>query len=159
VASFDRAIPPGGEGKITLTVDTARYEGNIHKSAVIYTNDPKMARFSLQVRAFVQVPILIKPPYVRLKGKDDTRTTVSIEITAGLDKSLMLEPAQFSLEGEIDYRIEEIEEGRKFRVYFTNIPGVAGSYSGFLNLKTNYEEKSILNIRIKARLKKVITTR
>ena len=39
MASFDKAIPPGGEGKITLSVDTRGYQGKIHKTARIFTND------------------------------------------------------------------------------------------------------------------------
>jgi len=41
--------------------------------------------------------------------------------------------------------------------YFTNIPGVVGAYMGFLNLKTNYNEKPVVNIRISARFVRVKT--
>lgn len=157
MASFDRSIPPGGEGKITLTVDTRGYEGNIHKTAVVYTNDPKMARFTLGVRAFVHVPISVKPRYVRFHGREDVEVTKSVEITAGLDKPLTLEPGQSNLEGKLTYKIVEIDKGRKFRVYFTNIPGGVGAYMGFLNLKTNYNEKPVVNIRISGRFVKAKT--
>ena len=83
--------------------------------------------------------------------------TKSIEIIAGLDKPLTLEPGQFNLEGKLTYSIEEIDKGRKFNVYFTNIPGVAGSYRGFLDLMTNYDEKPVLNIRISGRFVKAKT--
>ena len=153
MASFDRIIPPGGKGKITLSVNTKGYYGNIRKSATVYTNDPKTARFTLRIRAFVRVPISVKPSYVRLYGKGDATLTNRVEITAGLDKPLKLEPNRFSLEGKVTYRIKEIEEGRKFIVYFTNIPGSTSSYSGFLNLKTNYDEKPTITIKIIVRIK------
>ena len=38
--SFDRAIPPGGEGKIILQVNTAGFQGAIDKSARVSSNDP-----------------------------------------------------------------------------------------------------------------------
>ncbi len=38
---FDRAIPPGGEGKITLQVKTAGYQGKISRGAKVYSNDPR----------------------------------------------------------------------------------------------------------------------
>ena len=101
MASFDRTIPPGGEGKITLTVNTKGYEEKIRKTAVVYTNDPKMVRFALGVRAFVQVPISVRPRYVRLYGREDVSITRSIEIKAGLDKPLILELGQFNLEGKL----------------------------------------------------------
>ena len=152
MASFDRIIPPGGEGKITLSVDTKRYNGNIRKTATVYTNDPEKAGLTLGIRAFVRAPISLKPSYARLYGKVNATITNSVEITAGLDKPLKLEPNRFSLEGKVTYRIKEIEEGRKFIVYFTNIPGSAGAYNGFLNLKTNYDEKPTITIRINVRI-------
>jgi len=153
VVSFDRTIPPGGEGKITLSVDTEGFHGNIRKTATVYTNDPETAVFTLVIRALVRVPIFVKPSYARLYGKRDATITNRVEITAGLDKPLKLEPNRFSLEGKVSYRIEEIEEGRKFIVYFTNIPGSAGSYRGSLNLKTNYDEKPTVTIRINVRIR------
>ena len=139
-ASFDRTIPPGGEGKITLRVDTKGYEGNIHKTATVYTNDPETARFTLGVRALVRVPISVKPAYVRLYAKEGATITNSVEITAGLDKALKLEVDKFNLKGKVTYRIEEAEKGKKFIIYFTNVPGTTDSYSGALYLKTNYDE-------------------
>lgn len=159
MASFDRSIPPGGEGKITLTVNTKGYEGNIRKTAAVYTNDPKRAQFTLGVRAFVHVPISLRPRYVRLFGREDVRITRSIEIKAGLDKPLILEPGQFNLEGKLTYSIVETEKGRKFKVYFTNIPGVEGYLRGFLNLKTNYVEKPVVTISISGRFVKAKTSK
>jgi hypothetical protein len=153
VVFFDKTIPPGGEGKITLSVDTKRFDGNIKKTAKVYTNDPETARFTLRIRAFVRIPISVKPSYVRLYGKGNATLTNSVVIKAGLDKPLKLEPNRFSLEGKVTYRIEEVEEGRKFIVYFTNIPGSTSSYSGFLNLKTNYDEKPSVTIKITVRIK------
>jgi len=155
VASFDRAIPPGGEGRITLTVRTKGYHGARSWSAKVNTNDPRMNEALLKVKAFVQVPIYVKPRYVRLYGRENQSVTRVIEIRAGLDKDLRLEPSQFNLEGKVKYTIEEMEKGRKFRIHFTSIPGVAGSYRGFLNLKTNYDKKPVLNIRISGRFVKV----
>ena len=138
-------------------MNTKGYEGKIRKTAVVYANDPKMVRFALGVRAFVQVPISMRPRYVRLYGREDVSITRSIEIKAGLDKPLILELGQFNLEGKLIYKIEEIDKGRKFKVYFTNIPGVAGSYMGYLNLMTNYNEKPVLNITISGRFVKAKT--
>jgi hypothetical protein len=148
VASFDRAIPPGGVGKITLTVRTKGYKGAHDWGTKVITNDPRMNEVLLSVKAFVQVPIHVKPSYVHLYGKEDESVTRTVEIEAGLDKPLTLKPGQFDLAGKVTYTIEEADKGRRFKVFFTSIKGVAGSYRGFLNLETNYEEKPIVTIRI-----------
>lgn len=142
-------------GKITLSVNTKGYQGNIHKTAKVYTNDSRIRHLRLGVRAFVQVPINVSQRHVRLYGREDVSVTTSIIIKAGLDKALTLEPGQFSLEGKLTYKIEEIDNGRKFKIHFTSIPGFTGPFRGFLKLKTNYDEKPIVTIGIAGRLRKL----
>jgi hypothetical protein len=155
VASFDRTIPPGGEGKITLTVDTKGYQGKIRKSARVYTNDPKTRETTLNLMAFVKEPVYLSPRYVSLRGKEGERITRVVEIKAGLDKPLTLTPDQFNLEGKLTYTVEEVEKGRRFIIRFNSIPGPPQTYQGFLNFKTNYPEKPVINIRIRGRFAKV----
>jgi len=155
VASFDRAIPPGGEGKITLSVRTKSYEGAHRWSAKVHTNDPKMKIIDLYVKAFVKVPIYLSPRYVNFNGREGQSLTRVVEIRAGRDEPLTLTPSQFNLEGKLTYTVEEIEKGRRFKIRFISIPGPPQIYHGFLNLETNYPEKPILNIRIRGRFIKI----
>jgi hypothetical protein len=138
-------------------VNTKGYEGNIHKNARVFTNDMKAAIVVLGIKAKVHAIISVKPRYVRLYGKEDGNITKSIEIRAGLDKPLTLEPAHFDLEGKVAYKIEEIDKGRAFRISFTSIPGVSGRYRGFLDLKTNYEEKPLVRVSVRGRFQKAQT--
>jgi hypothetical protein len=153
VASYDRTIPPGGESKITLIIDTKGYQGNMQKTAMVYTNDPIQDSVRLTVNASVKVPIALSPRYVIFRGQENIETTTSIEITAGLDTPLELEPAESNLGDKLRYKIEEVESGRRYRVHFTNLPGASGSFSGFLNLRTNYEEMPVVNIRVNASIR------
>ncbi len=154
MASYDRAIPPGEEGKIVLTVDTKGYERNIHKTAYVHTNDPNMPKFIIGIRAFVQVPVFVTPRYTFLKGAAERPVTRTVKIEAGLGKPLELRPDKFSLAERLNYEIEEVEKGRFFLVRLTTIVGKPGNFSGYLNLKTNYEEQPIINIPIRGRLSK-----
>ena len=113
-----------------------------------------MKTVNLEVKAFIKVPISLFPRYVNLYGKEGQEVTKTIEIRANLDKPLTLTPQQFNLNGKLTYRIEEIEKGRRFRIHFTSIPGPSQRFHGFLNLNTNYLEKPIINIRIRARFSK-----
>lgn len=151
MAFFDKAIPPGGEGKITLSVKTKGYQGSKRWSAKVSTNDPVMSEVDLSVRAFVIMPISISPRYANLYGKEGQSITKVVEIRAGLDKPLTLTLDKFDLEGKLTYTMEEIEKGRRFRLQFTNIPGPPQSFYGFLSLKTNYPEKPVIKVRIRGR--------
>ena len=156
MAHFDRTIPPGGEGKITLRVNTRGYQGEIRKRARVYTNEPHKKFELLVIRAFVKVPIYLSPRYVRLEGLAGRKITKAVRIRAEENKPLKLEPSYFNLGKKVTYRIEEVESGRIFRVHFTSTPGPAGNYRGILKLKTNYPEKPEITIRIRLNLKKVV---
>jgi hypothetical protein len=157
VAHFDRAIPPGGEGEVTLKIDTKGYQGKIRKKAKVYTNDPRNKFEVLRIEAFVKAVISVSPKYVSLKGMADRKITKTVRVRAEQDKPLKLEPNHFNITGKvIDYRIEEVEAGREFRIHFTSIPGNAGIYRGFLKLKTNYPERPEIKIWIKAKFKRTV---
>jgi hypothetical protein len=154
VARFDRTIPPGGEGKIILQVQTKGYQGAISKNAKVYTNDPLKNIELLTISAFVKVPIYLSTRYVSLTGIADRKITRTIVVKANENKPLTLEPSSFNLSKTVAYRIKEVEVGRVFRIHFTSIPGSVGIYRGVLKLKTNYPEKPEIIILIRAKFQK-----
>ena len=54
VPEFDKVIKPGGEGKVTLTVDTKNFTGPISKTALLMTDDPSMPQMTLFLSANVK---------------------------------------------------------------------------------------------------------
>jgi hypothetical protein len=118
-----------------------------------------MRRFELGVQAFVKVPIVVRPRHVALFVREGESLTRVVEISAGLDKPLELSPVGFNLEGKVTYRLEEAEKGKRFRLHVTALPGMGDSHSGFLNLKTNYEEEPVLNIQISVRFRKPVAVK
>jgi hypothetical protein len=97
VAEFDKVVPPGGEGKITLKVDTRGYRGEVSKNARVYSNDPKNPVSTLSLKVFVKVPILVSARYVRLEGLPGEKDTKTVEIKAQKEKALTLEAVGLSL--------------------------------------------------------------
>jgi len=148
VANFDRSIPPGGEGKITLTFDTKGYEGKVQKTSTVYTNDPKTTEGKLVFEALVKTPIMVSEKMVLLKGAYQEIVTKTIDIKGELKEPLKLEPVEFTLDKKAKFNIEEVTKGKHFRVTFTSIPNVGNSYRGILKLKTNYPEKPELVIYV-----------
>ena len=72
---------------------------------------------------------------------DNEIITREVEIKAELPKPLSLTPTQFSLGGTVNYRIDEVEQGKRFKISFRNVPGQIGNFRGVLKLQTNYPEK------------------
>lgn len=62
VPEFDKVIKPGGEGRVTLTVDTKNFTGPISKTALLMTDDPSMPQMTLFLSANVK-PFVEALPY------------------------------------------------------------------------------------------------
>jgi hypothetical protein len=153
VADFDPAVPPGGEGKITLTVKTKGYQGSVRKSARVKTNDPENENVILVIRANVKVPIYVSSRYVHLYGSGDSEVQKTVKIMAELNKPLTLTVAEFIPQDKLKYAIETVQKDKEYRVKFISIPGIKENYRGVLKLKTNYPEKPEITLVIHGRFK------
>lgn len=151
MAYFDRSIPPGGEGKITLRVNTRGYDGRIRKTARIYTNDPKIPQETFVIEALIKTPIVMSERMVFLHGTTQEIITRSVDIKGDLDKPLVLEPVDYTLDKKARFNIEEVTRGKHYRVTFTSIPNVGNYYQGLLKLRTSYPEKPELVIYVRGR--------
>ena len=151
MAQFDRTIPPGGEGKITLKVNTSGYEGKVRKTAKVYSNDPSGRVETIALSAYIKVPIQLSSKLVFLRGKRAEVTKSTVEVKGGLDKPLKIEPGEFNLSSRLTYEIEEVNPGKLYQVHFTSIPNSGNSFQGTLKLKTNYPEKPEITIYIRGR--------
>jgi hypothetical protein len=61
VARFDRVIPPGGEGKVLLEINTDRLEGKSTKGVRVTSNDPGWPEVNLQLSFTVKRMLQISP--------------------------------------------------------------------------------------------------
>ena len=151
MAYFDRSIPPGGEGKITLRLNTRGYDGKIRKTARVYTNDPKTSQDTFIIEALVKTPIVISDRMVFLRGTTQETITRTVDIKGGLNKPLKLEPIDYTLDKKVKFNIEEVSQGKHYRVTFTSIPNVGNYYQGLLKLRTSYPEKPELVIYVRGK--------
>ena len=61
MASFDKVIPSGQEGKVTLSVKTKNMSGKFSKSATIRSNDPKHPSLKIRLKGELKEYISVKP--------------------------------------------------------------------------------------------------
>jgi hypothetical protein len=155
VAHYDRVIPPGGEGRITLKINTRGYRGDILKRARIYTNEPGNRYQAVSIKVLVKVPIYVTSQHVDLRGPADRRITASVTVKGDGTKDLKLEETEFTLNEKVTYTLEEVQAGKLYKIHFTRLPGEVGVYRGILKLKTTYPENPELAIRITAQFYKV----
>jgi len=59
-ASPDR-LPPGESGVIVVVLDTSHRDGNLDKTAIIFSNDPDRPEVTLHIQGKAYLPLTIKP--------------------------------------------------------------------------------------------------
>ena len=80
VASFDKVIKAGEEGKVVSHVDTKTFSGPIAKSILLVSNDPDRPQINLFIKAIVKPFVDVLPnAYVRfsvIKGDSDSQSVI-----------------------------------------------------------------------------------
>ena len=159
MASFDRAIPPGGVGTITLKVNTRGYNGNIVKGALVRTNDPAQQAVNIAVRANVLPYILVEPGgAILLSGiaGDDVRQTV--QIRPGDDFPLEIQQVNSELGSQIDYKLTKEKDKDGYELVVNVNGGEPRRMSGKLYLVTNHPGKRDLILPVRIDLKPELET-
>ena len=104
VASFDKVIKPGAEGKVQTSVDTKSFSGPISKSVLLVSNDPERGQINLFIKATVKPFVDVLPqPYVRMsvvKGDSDARDVIIVSEEKGF-KPTISESAQPYVKADI----------------------------------------------------------
>lgn len=148
MARFDRTIPPGGEGKITLEVRTKGYQGKVHKSARVFSNDPEHPQVTIGLKGEIWVPIDVTPRYVRLRGMEDEVTETVVRVRGQKQEPLTTQLASVSIPDKVEVKLQETERGRAYQIKVKNKAKGEGRYSGKLRLTTNYPEQPEIVIQI-----------
>jgi hypothetical protein len=153
--SYTKDIPAGGEGTITIKLNTTGYgDRTMSKYAQVFTNDPTKKEIHLTVNVPVESFAKITPSMVRFNGR----------VGAPLKQEVRIFPTErhpFKITGT------RTREGRFVRVTLTEIveseqPGYlleveniradVGAYNDMIYLETNNKEKPALEIRVYANI-------
>ena len=83
MVNFDKAIPPGGEGKIRLSMRTRNRQGKISRTARVYSNDPAKSIVRLGITALIRPIIRLTTSKIYLVGKEYQSITKVVEVIPG----------------------------------------------------------------------------
>jgi hypothetical protein len=158
VAHFDQAIPPGGEGKITLRVNLKGYEGLVTKTATVISNDRRKQDLILTVQGTVKPLIQVRPNrYVQLQGSAGEIAPAEVELVAN-PQPFQVQKTEDNLQGKVFHKLETLEGGRRYRLLVANTAG-EGNYAGFIKIFTDHPQKPELIIRVNGRVEGKIAVR
>jgi hypothetical protein len=154
VASFDQAIPPGGVGKIVLTVKTEGYQGRVTKSALVKSNDPRQQRLSLSLSAEIRSYIVVEPaPRAVLQGVvgDDIRQV--LRIRAGDGYPLQIRETSTNMSQWLDYKIVSKGGNHQYDLELRNKAQGRVLAGGYIRLVTNHPKKPEVTIPVQLRVR------
>jgi hypothetical protein len=154
LATYDKAIPPGGVGRVTLEVDTTNLQGSITKSANVYTSDSKHRIAKIAVTADIQPILIVEPaPRVLLSGiiGDDIRRTLRLR-TRG-DYPLRIEKIESNLGSLLNCKLDKTDEANTFELEITCKAKERKSAGGYLTLHTNHPKKRQVKLPVFVRTK------
>jgi hypothetical protein len=155
VARYDRVIPPGGQGKVTLTIDTSRVRGPFEKKAIVWSNDKERMSVALYLRGEVKPHIAMEPGgYVALGGIVGKVPLEQIEIINLHEEPVKIEAVENDLPERVEWRIKEIRPGYVYRLEVMDISKERGDYTGHLIIKTDYPPKPELIVIVNGNVRK-----
>jgi hypothetical protein len=132
---------------VTVKVNLKGYQGNVKKTAMVFSNDPQNQRTSLVLQGNVKAQIEVQPSSnIAFRGLSDQVEEKIIDFTSASQR-FTIQKVESNLEDKVGYKLEPVEEGKHYRLKVTNLLK-QGNYSGFIKCFTDVPEKPEIMIRV-----------
>jgi hypothetical protein len=123
VAEYDKAIPPGKEGKVNIKIDGKKlFPGMFEKNFTVTTNDPENAQFNLTVQGTVKRAFEFSKD-LRWSGFIDEDVKLESDVTNLLGAPVHIQSARWLDDGKIKdidakfgLKLETLEKGKKYHL-------------------------------------------
>jgi hypothetical protein len=159
VARYDRTIPPGEQGKITLELRTKNYKGKIHKTAKVVSNDPKTPEMTIEIAGKLWVPIHISNERVTLRGMVGEEITNTIILKGQKQEPLKLKISSISVPDKVAVQLHRREKDGGYLLFVSNKLKQEGFYVGDVKLATNYPDEPEIRIQVMGAIMSVLYVR
>jgi hypothetical protein len=149
VPSYDRRIPPGGQGKITLTIKPYSVLRKFRKETKIKVNDPDRPEVTLVLQGTALPFIEIQPSHViRFRGRPDQDLGGKVRFISHLPGAWEIKEYRTDIPDKIEVAIRPEVPGKIYVVEVKNKYKEAGNYKGMIELFTTSKERPRLIMRI-----------
>jgi hypothetical protein len=153
VPEYDRVIPPGGEGKLTLTIKPYSVLRDFLKHTKVRFNDPARPEVELTLKGYVQPIIEIQPTHiVRLRGRADEDLRGEVRFISHLAAPWEITGFDNSLPQRIAVSVKAEKPGKVYVLEVRNISRESGNYGGKIELHTTSRERPRLIVRVFANI-------
>ena len=148
-ADSDRRIPPGGLGRITLTIAPYSVLRQFTKKTKVFFNDPDHPQVVLTMKGVAKPFIEIQPSHIiRFRGKPGEELRSQVRFTSHLPGSFEITKFKTNIPQYIDVTVKADEPGRIYVVEVRNKRQETGNYAGVIELFTTSEKRPRLIMRV-----------
>ena len=165
---FTKTIPAGKEGKITLTFNSAGYNGAVSKHAEVYTNDPEHQQFTLMMNMIVtgeEAPRGVKVgnffigPSNEWSGRAPQGSSANGLITITNTGQEPINISKIDPNGtNFDVSLQTLEEGKRYSASFISSATLPpGIHKQTLKLITDSKETPELELRVEVVIAPAVT--
>jgi hypothetical protein len=148
-ADSDRRIPPGAQGRITLTIAPYSVLRQFAKKTKVVFNDPDLPEVVLTMKGYGKPFIEIQPSHiVRLRGQPGEELTSQVRFTSHLPVPWEIKEFKTDIPQFIDVTVKAAEPGKIYVVEVRNKRQETGNYAGVIELFTTAAKRPRLIIRV-----------
>lgn len=138
---------------------TKGFQGNLQKTARVFTNDPKNAQVIIGLKGRIWAPISLNPRHARLTGGVGDEIEEVVHLRGEKKEPLIVKLASVSIPDKVEVQLKETEKGRSYELKVKNKVQTEGTYIGQVKLTTNYQETSEIAIRISGNIRPPLEVR
>ncbi|UCH82957.1 MAG: hypothetical protein JSW50_10835 [Candidatus Latescibacterota bacterium] len=156
MAQYDKVIPPGQEGTITLEIDGKKVSGPFNKRATVKTNDPRHPQMTIALAGKIMAYVDIKPTSrVYLSGMYGEQVTKELTVTSNdMKKDFEILELKSNIDDKITYKLIPDAEPGKYTVKLWKNPKLPTLHTwGSLFIETNSEHspQKVVQINVATR--------
>ncbi|RLB84058.1 MAG: hypothetical protein DRH17_00640 [Deltaproteobacteria bacterium] len=141
-------MPAGGEGAITVELQTAGRAGVVTKYAVVHTNDPRQPKIQLTITGSVIPYVTVKPRRVRIVGVEGQIVSRNVEIIPHKDYPFKILKIESNIDQAVRYCLSDTADKHGYVLTVENIEGMVGHRAGRIIIETDSEFKPRLTVYV-----------
>jgi hypothetical protein len=148
-ADSDRRIPPGGVGRITLTIAPYSVLRQFTKKTTVSFNDPELRQVVLTLKGYGKPFIEIQPSHIiRFRGTPGEDLRSQVRFISHFPGTWEIKDFKTNIPQYIDVSVKAEQPGRVYVVEVRNKRQEAGNYAGVIYLTTTSEKRPRLIMRV-----------
>ena len=148
-ADSDRRIPPGGQGRIKLSIAPYSVLRKFAKKTKVFFNDPDQREVVLTMKGEAKPFIEIQPSHIiRFRGKPGEELRDQVRFISHLPGHWEIKGFKTNIPQYIDVNVRAEQPGKIYVVEVRNKRQEAGNYAGVIELFTTSEKRPRLIMRV-----------